>query len=96
MEPKIHDGDLCVMRRYDGGSRNSEIVLAQHRDVFDPESGGAYSIKKYSSEKTMEEDGSWRHEKITLSPLNSEYEPIEIVSDEADAFKVIAVLKGLL
>jgi SOS-response transcriptional repressor LexA len=44
----------------------------------------------------MEEDGSWRHEKITLSPLNSEYEPIEIVSDEADAFKVVAVLKGLL
>ena len=28
MEPKIHDGDLCVMRRYEGGSRNGEIVLA--------------------------------------------------------------------
>ena len=96
MEPKIYDGDFCVMRRYESGSRNGEIVLAQHRDVFDPESGGAYSIKKYSSEKAMEEDGSWHHEKITLSPLNSEYEPIEIVSDEADTFKVLAVLKGLL
>lgn len=73
MEPKIHDGDLCVMRRYEGGSRNGEIVLAQHREVFDPESGGAYSFKRYSSEKAVEEDGSWHHEKITLLPLNREY-----------------------
>ena len=96
MEPKIHDGDLCVMRRYEGGSRNGEIVLAQHREFFDPESGGAYSIKRYSSEKAVEEDGSWHHEKITLLPLNREYEPIEIDGNEDGAFKVVAVLKGVL
>lgn len=96
MEPKIHDGDLCVMRRYEGGSRSGEIVLAQHREVFDPESGGAYSIKKYSSEKSATEDGSWQHEKITLMPLNREYEPIVIDGNEDDAFKILAVLKGVV
>ena len=84
------------MRRYEGGSRNGVIVLAQHREVFDPESGGAYSIKKYSSEKAVEEDGSWHHEKITLLPLNRDYEPIEIDGNEDGAFKVVAVLKGVL
>ena len=78
------------MRRYEGGSRNGEIVLAQHREVFDPESGGAYSIKRYSSEKVVEEDGSWHHERITLSPLNREYEPIVIDADNGEDFKVIA------
>ena len=72
------------------------IVLAQHREFFDPESGGAYSIKRYSSEKAVEEDGSWHHEKITLLPLNREYEPIEIDGNEDGAFKVVAVLKGVL
>ena len=96
MEPKIHDGDLCVMRKYEGGSRNGEIVLAQHRDFSDPESGGAYFIKKYSSEKVVEEDGSWHHERITLSPLNREFEPIVIDANEEGEFAVVAVLKGVV
>ena len=96
MEPKIHDGDLCVMRKYEGGSRNGEIVLAQHREFYDSDSGGAYSIKKYSSEKVMEEDGSWHHERITLSPLNRDYEPIVIDANEDGEFAVVGVLKGVL
>ena len=31
MEPKIHDGDLCVMRAHPVGSRQGKIVLAQKR-----------------------------------------------------------------
>ena len=73
-----------------------EIVLAQHRDFSDPESGGAYSIKRYSSEKVVEEDGSWRHERITLSPLNREFEPIVIDANEDGEFAVVAVWKGVL
>ena len=96
MEPKIHDGDLCVMRRYEGGSRNGEIVLAQHREFYDSDSGGAYSIKKYSSEKVMEENGSWHHERITLLPLNHDYEPIVIDANEDGEFAVVGVLKDVL
>lgn len=73
---------MCVMRAGLQGTRQGKIVLAEHRGVEDPDSGGAYSIKKYSSEKTATDDGSWRHESITLSPLNSEYAPIEVAADD--------------
>ncbi len=90
MEPRIHDGDLCVMRTNPVGSRQGRIVLAQHRDISDPDTGGAYTIKQYSSKKTVTDDESWRHERITLSPLNREYEPIVIDTDNGEDFKVIA------
>ena len=41
------------------------------------------------------EDGSWRHERITLSPLNREFEPIVIDANEEGEFAVVAVLKGV-
>ena len=90
MEPRIHDGDLCVMRANPVGSRQGKIVLVQHQDISDPDTGGAYTIKQYSSKKIATGDGSWRHERITLSPLNSEYEPIVIDTDNGEDFKVVA------
>ncbi len=90
MEPKIHDGDLCVMRANPEGTRQGKIVLAEHRGIEDPDTGGTYSIKKYSSEKFATEDGSWRHKEITLLPLNSDYEPIPISEDDGDSFRIVA------
>ena len=90
MEPLIHDGDLCVMRKYSGGSRQGKIVLAQHQESYDPDTGGAYSIKRYSSEKVTTDDGSWRHEKITLTPLNPEYSSIVLEENDGDECKVVA------
>jgi len=90
MEPRIHDGDLCVMRANPVGSRQGKIVLVQHQNISDPDTGGAYTIKQYSSKKIATDDGSWRHERITLSPLNSEYEPIVIDTDNGEDFKVVA------
>lgn len=101
MEPRIHDGDLVVFQRYsvDGasGSRQGEIVLAQYRGPQDPETGGNYTIKRYSSEKTADETGEvWRHTRITLSPLNQEYEVIELAPMDADAVAVIGIMLGLI
>jgi len=42
------------------------------------------------------EDGSWRHERITLSPLNREFEPIVIDENEDGEFAVVAVWKGVV
>ena len=44
------------------GKSCRQIVLAQHHEKSDPDTGGAYSIKKYTSEKAFDEDGSWHHE----------------------------------
>ena len=92
MEPKIHDGDLCVMRARPQGSRVGMIVLAQHHETADPDTGGAYSIKKYTSEKVFDEDGSWRHEKITLLPLNPDYAPIEMGEGDSIVAALVKVL----
>lgn len=56
MLPKIKDGDLCVFERYQGGSREGEIVLSQVNEYYE-EYGGKYTIKKFHSEKTVNEEG---------------------------------------
>ena len=96
MKPKIHDGDLCVMRANPQGTRQGKDVLAEHRGVADIETGGAYSIKRYSSEKVAAEDGSWRHERIILSPLNHEYDPIVIDGDSEGDYRIVAELVKVL
>ena len=90
MEPLIRDGDFCVMRAGVEGSREGRIVLAQHRGVADPESGGAYSIKRYRSEKRATSDGSWRHERIVLEPLNRDFDAIVIGEEDADGIHIVA------
>ena len=95
MLPKIKDGDLCVFEWYHGGSRNGEIVLTQSAEP-DMEYGGSYTIKKYHSEKTLNEDGSWKHERVVLQPLNSEYLPIEVNPDDDNQFKTIGILKAVI
>ncbi len=88
MLPKIKDGDLCVFRANVVGSRQNKIVLVQHNNVYDSENEGSYSIKKYSSEKVIDEiTGEWKHEKIILKPENIEYDNI-ILQDE-DKFVVV-------
>ena len=95
MEPKINDGDLCIMRAGVAGTRQGKIVLAQHRFVSDPETGGSYSIKCYSSEKQLFDDGSWSHERITLSPFNLDYPPIVLDHNEGD-YCIVAELVRIL
>jgi hypothetical protein len=56
---------------------------------------GSYSIKKYSSEKVIDEiTGEWQHEKIILKPENIEYENIIIQDD--DGFVVVGEFIGLV
>lgn len=95
MLPIIKDGDLCVFRANVVGSRQNKIVLVQHNDVYDSENEGSYSIKKYSSEKVIDEmTGVWKHEQIILKPENVEYENI-IIQDE-DGFMVVGEYIGLV
>jgi len=96
MEPQIHDGDYCVFRANPAGSRLNKIVLAQHRMVYDPDNGGAYSIKKYTSTKLFRQNGEWIHEKVVLQPLNHQFEPIEIKEEEADDFQIIGEYVGTI
>ncbi len=71
MEPVIPDGSLCIFRHAVVGSRQGKLLLIQHRAAS--ESGGEFTVKRYTSLKSESEEG-WRHERIRLEPLNPEFE----------------------
>ncbi len=84
MEPRIPDGSLCLFRRIPAGSRQGKLVLVRHRGAS--ESGGEFTVKRYRSEKVVEE-GDWRHTQVVLEPLNPEFPVLELGPDD---FQVIA------
>jgi SOS-response transcriptional repressor LexA len=86
MEPRIPDGSLCVFREGVTGSRQGRLVLVEQLG------GGAndrYTVKRYASEKAQREDGTWSHEKITLIPLNPEFESWTLDPEE-EKFRIVA------
>lgn len=95
MEPAIPDGAFCLLRTPVEGTRQGKIVLVQLRDSTDPETGQRYAVKRYESEKAGEGDRS-RHERITLKPLNPDFDPIVLTSDGEGALQVIAELVAVL
>ena len=96
MEPRIHDGDFCVFRAKPVGSRQGKIVLAQYRGPADPETGGSFTVKKYTSEKIVDAESSWRHTRVTLSPINPEYQPIVLTPESEDDVQILAEFLAVL
>jgi type III restriction enzyme len=99
MEPTIRDGDYVVFRAKPAGTRQGKIVLVQYRGQADPDTGGAFTVKRYSSEKEVSDDGSWRHTRVVLLPVNPDYQSIVLSQDDANHVEVLAefvtVLRGV-
>ncbi|HIP63889.1 MAG TPA: DEAD/DEAH box helicase [Deltaproteobacteria bacterium] len=93
MEPDIPNGSYCLFTFEVGGTRNGQIVLAQHQD---PETGAGYTLKKYRSTKSVDVDTGWRHENISLMPINPEYQEIVVPVEEADEFRIVAFFVEVL
>ena len=96
MEPTIHDGDYLIFRANPAGTRQNKIILAQYRGLADPETGGSYTVKKYSSQKRAASDGEWRHTQILLSPINRDFSPIPVPASGAEDFRIIAEFLAVL
>ena len=99
MSRRIPNGSWCLFRANPGGTRQGKIVIAQHRSIDDPETGGKYTVKVYSSEKTINPDGDWQHERVVLRPDSFQpgYDPIVINRDAADdEFMIVAELLTIL
>jgi hypothetical protein len=95
MEPRIFDGDLCVFRLYRGGSRDGLTVLVQWVGPQDPETGGSYAVKQYSSEKRVV-DGRLEGFRVRLSPRNPEFDVIELDARSESEVAVIAEFREVL
>jgi DUF2075 family protein len=99
MNRRIPNGAWCLFRANPTGTREGKVVVVQHRSIADPETGGQYTIKIYSSEKVAAEDGGWRHRRITLRPDSEQpgFEPIVIeLGEDDDGFAVVAEMLTVL
>ena len=76
-------------------TRQGKIVLVQLRDATDPEIGQRYTVKRYKSQEAIQGD-SWRREKITLEPVNPDFEPIVLTGADEGVQQVIAELVEVL
>ncbi|WP_149495412.1 DEAD/DEAH box helicase family protein [Roseiconus lacunae] len=95
MLPRISDGSLCLFRRIAAGSRQGKLVLVQLNTHADPVDGGRYTVKRYHSTKSVNEDG-WQHETIELQPLNPEFNPIVIDEDSATDLRILGEFVDVL
>ncbi len=95
MEPLIPDGAYCVFRSPVVGSRQGKRLLIEQTgghgthgsgESNAPDTGGRYTVKRYTSRKSVSADGAWQHEVIRLEPLNPEFPAFELGEGE---FRVI-------
>jgi len=95
MNKRIPNGAWCLFRANPQGTRNGKIVVVQHRSISDPETGGSYTVKRYRSEKVVDADDSWRHERVELVP-ESDGVGFEVISlKPRDASEVAVVAEWL-
>ena len=90
MNRVIPNGSICLFKHYSGGSRNGKIVLVENFDIQDKDFNSAFTIKTYSSEKIISEDG-WGHTSIVLRPnsFDNSYNSIVINEEQGSNMRVI-------
>ncbi len=90
MNRVIPNGSICLFKIYTGGSRNGKIVLVENFDFQDQDFNSSFTIKTYSSEKLITDEG-WQHTAITLTPNSYDdgYETIIINEENGAKMKVI-------
>ncbi len=98
MNRRVPDGAFCLFRLAPRGTRDGKVVLAQHRDIADPELGGRLTLKVYSSEKQHAGDGSWSHHRVVLRPSSTDprFAPIVLEDLEEGELAIIAELVEVL
>ena len=90
MNRVIPNGSICLFKTYTGGSRNGKIVLVENMDIQDPDFNSAFTIKTYSSEKSVSEE-TWGHTSVVLKPnsFDISYQNIIITAENAPEMRVV-------
>lgn len=91
MNRRIPNGSICIFKKYSGGSRDGKIVLVENRDIQDPDFKAGFTVKTYSSQKSIKEE-TWGHDEIVLKPnsYDQKYTDIILNPEQAEGMKVIA------
>jgi len=74
-----------------------KIVLVENMDIQDPDFNSAFTIKTYSSEKSVSEE-TWGHNSIILRPnsYDSSYNNIIITDEDAAGMSVVVEFVKIL
>ena len=96
MEPAIPDGAYCLFGRPVEGTRQGRTVVVLLLDQADPETGQRFTVKRYESEKAASEDGTWRHVKVLLKPINHDFPLIELNCEDEGSVEVVAEMLEVL
>ena len=97
MNRVIPNGSVCLFKLYNGGSRNGKIVLVENLDKQDIDFNSAFTVKTYTSEKRITDEG-WEHSEIKLLPnsFDESYSPIIISEDNAENMKIIGEFVSII
>jgi hypothetical protein len=89
MEPLIPDGSYCIFRGPVTGSRQGKrLLIEQTSGPGAADLANRYTVKRYTSTKKINPDGTWEHAGIRLEPLNPDFEAFDLGPDPGD-FRVI-------
>lgn len=90
MNKIIPNNSICIFRKNVKGSRSGKVLLIENRDTFDPDFNSAFTVKTYSSEKTITEEG-WQHNSILLKPnsYDNSFENIILTEDNVNEMRIV-------
>ena len=97
MNRRVPNGAWALFTTDFRGSKQGRIVLAQRRELGDPDEGGRYTLKHYDAFKMEGEDGV-AYERIVLRPDSTDpsFKPIEIDLEDDEGAVIVARLVSLL
>ena len=97
MNRQVPNGAWALFTTDFRGSKQGRIVLAQRRELGDPDEGGRYTLKRYDALKMEGEDGVV-YERIVLRPDSTDpsFKPIEIDLEDDEGAVIVARLVSLL
>jgi superfamily II DNA or RNA helicase/HKD family nuclease/phage repressor protein C with HTH and peptisase S24 domain len=87
MNKTIPNNSICIFKKDVIGSRNGKILLIENRDSFDPDFNSAFTVKTYSSEKTVTEEG-YQHDSILLKPNSYDKSFKNIILNEENTIEM--------
>ena len=72
------------------GRGKVKLFLRNIKAPGDPDTGGAFTVKRYRSEKRGGQNLEWIHGRIILEALNPDYQPIILLPESQGDVKIIA------
>jgi len=92
MAPAVPSGALALFRSPVVGPLEGRVIVAELRDHTDPETGGAYVLKRVGSVELRPRGGL----QLQLRSDNPDFAPLLVDADDANELRIIAELERVL